>query len=114
MLTTFLLFLMTNKSERFLSALDSQHQNLKFTIEIATQSLCFLDVEVKILKSGVEILVWRKPSHTKLLSSFIAICPKTWKTVLIIKTADSDTVSTYQVSSVQLVTDRKLEAFNKA
>ena len=29
-------------------------------------------------------------------------------------TADSDTVSTYQVSSVQLVTDKKLEAFNKA
>ena len=29
------------------------------------------------------------------------------------KTADSDTVSTYQVSSVQLVTDKKLEAFNK-
>ena len=30
------------------------------------------------------------------------------------KTADSDTVSTYQVSSVQLVTYKKLEAFNKA
>ena len=30
------------------------------------------------------------------------------------KTADSYTVSTYQVSSVQLVTDKKLEAFNKA
>ena len=30
------------------------------------------------------------------------------------KTADSDTVSTYQVSSVQLVTNKKLEAFNKA
>ena len=30
------------------------------------------------------------------------------------KTANSDTVSTYQVSSVQLVTDKKLEAFNKA
>ena len=30
------------------------------------------------------------------------------------KTADSDIVSTYQVSPVQLVTDKKLEAFNKA
>ena len=30
------------------------------------------------------------------------------------KTTDSDTVSTYQVSSEQLVTDKKLEAFNKA
>ena len=33
------------------------------------------------------------------------------KTIL---TSDSDTVSTYQVSSVQLVTNKKLEAFNKA
>ena len=30
------------------------------------------------------------------------------------KTAGSDTVSAYQVSSVQLVTDKKLEVFNKA
>ena len=30
------------------------------------------------------------------------------------KIADSDTVSTYQFSLVQLVTDKKLEAFNKA
>ena len=28
--------------------------------------------------------------------------------------ADRDTISTYQVSSVQLATDKKLEAFNKA
>ena len=28
--------------------------------------------------------------------------------------ADNDTISTYQVSSVQLVTDKKLEALNKA
>ena len=32
----------------------------------------------------------------------------------ILAPADSDTVSTYQVSSVQLVTNKKLEAFNKA
>ena len=30
------------------------------------------------------------------------------------KTADSGIVSTYQISSVQLVTDKKLEAFNNA
>ena len=30
------------------------------------------------------------------------------------QTANSDTVSTYQVSSVQLVSDKKLEALNKA
>ena len=30
------------------------------------------------------------------------------------QTANNDTVSIYQVSSVQLVTDKKLEVFNKA
>ena len=30
------------------------------------------------------------------------------------KAADSDTASIYLVSSVRLVTDKKLEAFNKA
>ena len=30
------------------------------------------------------------------------------------QTADNDNVSTYQISSVQLVTDKKLEAFDKA
>ena len=30
------------------------------------------------------------------------------------RTADSDTVSTYYVSSVQLVTDEQLKALNKA
>ena len=30
------------------------------------------------------------------------------------QTALSDTVSTYQVSSMQLMTDKKLEAINKA
>ena len=35
-------------------------------------------------------------------------------TLYVSKTADSDTVSASQVSSVQVVTDKKLEAFNKA
>ena len=30
-----------------------------------------------------------------------------------LQSADSDTVSTYQVSSLQFVADKKLEAFNK-
>ena len=30
------------------------------------------------------------------------------------QTADSETISTFQVSSVQLVTDKSLEALNKA
>ena len=39
---------------------------------------------------------------------------KIGKTIAFEQTEDSDTVLTYQVSSVQLVTNKKLEAFNKA
>ena len=45
---------------------------------------------------------------------YMSLAGKTLKELYPSKTADSDTVSTYQVSSVQLVTDKKLEAFNKA
>ena len=68
-----------------------------------------------------------EPTQKRVISSqywwntFIALCATSWRdspkkqTILFhSKTADSDTVSTYQVSSVQLVTDKKLEAFNKA
>ena len=63
--------------EHFMNILNSQHQNLKFAIEKATQSLSFLDVKIKLLKGVVESLVWRIPSHTGLLLNFNTICPKT-------------------------------------
>ena len=65
--------------EHLLNTVNSQHQNLKFAIEKVTQSLSFLDVEINILKSDVETLVWRKLFHAGLLLNFNAICPKTWK-----------------------------------
>ena len=51
------------------------------------------------------------PSITGRRESEVKFCIRTYSNSI---TLDSDTVSTYQVSSVQLVTDKKLEAFNKA
>ena len=70
--------------EHFKNILNSQHQNLKFAIEKATQSLTFLDVEINILGSGVLNLVWRKLSHTGLLLNFKTVCTKTSKSCLIL------------------------------
>ena len=60
--------------KRFLSVLNSKYQNLKFMVEKAMQSLCFLDVAIKIFESSVETLVWCKQPHTRLLLIFNAIC----------------------------------------
>ena len=49
---------------RFSNILNFQHQILKFAIEKVTQYLSILDVEIKIVRSDVESLVWRKPSYT--------------------------------------------------
>ena len=43
-----------------------------------------MDVEIKILESDVESLGWRKPSQSGLLLNFNSICPKTWKSGLIV------------------------------
>ena len=41
------------------------------------QFLSFLDVEIKLLGSAVETLLWRKSSQTRLLLKFNAICSET-------------------------------------
>lgn len=72
------------KCESFLKILNSQHKNLKFTIEKATNTLNFLDVEVKLTDTGFETRVYRKPTHTGLYLNFYAICPTHWKSNLIL------------------------------
>ena len=69
---------------KFLEVLNSQHKDIRFTIEKATKfsTLNFLDVQIKLLDNGYETCVWRKPTNTGVLLNFSAICP-TWKTGLI-------------------------------
>ena len=66
----------------FLPILNSQHQSVKFTVEKATDSLPFLDVEIKFDEFGFKTSVWRKPTDTELLLNFRSTCPNAWKSIL--------------------------------
>ena len=65
----------------FLDILNSQHNDIKFTIEQSTKTntLSVLDVQVKLFNDGYETNVWRKSTNTGLLLYFNAMCPKIWK-----------------------------------
>ena len=56
---------------------------IKFTVEKATDSLPFLDVEIKFDEFGFKTSVWRKPTYTGLLLNFGSTCPNAWKSGLI-------------------------------
>ena len=61
---------------KFLEVLNSQHKDIRFTVEKATtfSTLNFLDVQIKLLDNGYETCVWRKPTNTGVLLNFNAIC----------------------------------------
>ena len=56
--------------------------NIKFTIEKSTNTLQFLDVDIKISENTVVTWVWRKPTITGLFLNFAAICSIKWKSGL--------------------------------
>ena len=68
----------------FLDLLNFQHKNIKFTAELAAETIPFLNVEIKLNDSGLDTWVWRKPTHTNLLLNFNAFCPLKWKSGLIL------------------------------
>ena len=53
-----------NACSSFLNILNSQHDNIKFTIEKSTNTLQFLDVDIKISENTADTWVWRKPTNT--------------------------------------------------
>ena len=70
---------------QFLDILNSQHKDIKFTLEKNTnrENLPILDVQIKLNDAGYDTCVWRKPTNTGLLLNFNALCPNTWKSGLI-------------------------------
>ena len=72
-----------NACSPFLNILNSQHDNIKFTIEKSTNTLQFLDVDIKISENTVDTWVWKKPTNTGLFLNFAAICPIKWKSGLV-------------------------------
>ena len=69
---------------KFLDLLNSQHKSIKFTVEHASETIPFLDVEIKLNHSGIDTWIWKKPTHTNLLLNFNAFCPLKWKSGLIL------------------------------
>ena len=79
----FAVFDNVNTCLSFLNILNSQYDNIKFTIKKCTNTLQFLDVGIKISENTVDTWVWRKPTNTDLFLNFAAICPIKWKSGLV-------------------------------
>ena len=80
---TFCLFDCREHYEEFLDILNSIHPNLQFTVEVATNSLPFLDVCVTIEDNHFETSVFRKKTHTGVFLNHQAVAPSAWKRGLI-------------------------------
>ena len=68
---------------KFLDVLNSQHVNLRFTVEVGETHLAFLDTQVSIQDANFETWVFRKKTNTNVLLNFNAVCPIQWKVGLI-------------------------------
>ena len=78
---TFLVFRELSHVQRFLDYLNSQHQNIRFTSEIESDSkLPFLDVIVCNIDNGFTTSVYRKPTFTGLGLNFLSFTPLLYKT----------------------------------
>merc|ERR1711867_120262 len=70
--------------QHFLNFINDLHANIKFTIEYATDTFPFLNMEMKFNDFSFDSWVYRKPTHTGLMLNFSTICPETWKRGLIL------------------------------
>ena len=56
----------TNEScLKFSNILNSQHKNIKFTVEYGSELMCFLDVQIKVKENGYDTWTGRKTTHTR-------------------------------------------------
>ena len=67
----------------FFNVLNSLHPNITFTVEVGTNKLPFLDVEVEVLNNQINTWVYRKNTNTNVVMNFYDIAPKSWKAGLI-------------------------------
>ena len=67
----------------FFEHLNKLHKNLAFTVEEASGSFPFLDIEIEISGENVDTWVFRKKTHTGVMLNFSAIVPNFWKVGLI-------------------------------
>ena len=68
----------------FLDHLNSQHKNIKFTVEESINHvLPFLNTEMKLVGDHFESCVFRKSTNTNVVLNMSAVCPMSWKKSLI-------------------------------
>ena len=67
----------------FFNFINGVHSNLEFTVELATDTLPFLDVNVELNDNDVQLSIYRKKTDTNVLLNFDAVTPIKWKEGLI-------------------------------
>ena len=68
----------------FLNKINCSHQDIKFTVEEASDTLPFLDVEIKLNETNYDSWVWRKKSHTGIFLNYCGMATTKWKSGLIV------------------------------
>ena len=68
----------------FFDFLNSLHKNLKFTLELGTKSLPFLNTYIEINGYDFNSSIYRKKTHTGVCMNFTALVPRKWKFGLIL------------------------------
>ena len=58
--------------------------SIKITVEHASETIPFLDVEIKLNVSVIDTWIWKKPTHTSWFLNSNAFCPLKWKSGLIL------------------------------
>ena len=68
---------------KFMSVLNSLHPNITFTVEVGSNKLPFLDVEVELLNGKINTWVYRKDTNTNVIMNYHDVTPKSWKAGLL-------------------------------
>ena len=67
------IFAVFDKSDhctKFFDLFNSQHNNVKFTVEFPSDTIPFLDVKIRLNETGIDTWVYRKPTNTNLNFEF--------------------------------------------
>ena len=80
----FALFDNLQQASLFLDRLNILHPTMKFTMERCSDSMPFLDVNLKIECNSFVTSVFRKATHTGVFLNFLAVAPLAWKKGLIL------------------------------
>lgn len=102
----FVIFQHPSHVDRFLTYLNLQHPNMRFTKETeVNNSLSFLDVQVKRVGSRFETSVYRKQSFTGLGTSFFSFIPMIVKRAIV----NSAIYRAFKISSNYLLFDTEVK-----